>query len=243
MSNVNGVGSSAAVYAGSGFSPSGLSPDALLAYCEMQLDNYGGQISDLMKEQQQQLADQGIVNNLKSQLEQLGAPSDAAHMQTAVQDFQDAINQLPDGDPVKAQLQQECQSMCSQYGYSAGPPLTANQEKFVQAAFAYADNPNDSSALQTLQAMGYDPGLTDTLDTARALQQSAQGTLSAAPTSDQWQGTVDDVANIGGNINSQAQIQMLQLQQLASYQQQAVEQAINLMSKEDSTLLDEAKNA
>ncbi|HEY1694024.1 MAG TPA: hypothetical protein VGG39_17775 [Polyangiaceae bacterium] len=199
-SNVGGTG---------GVDPSGMSPDLLLEYCESQLDNYGSQIDDLMTQQQQQLGDQQVVSNLKSQLEQMGTPQNNTQLQAAYQDYQSAIAQCSDPS-VKQQLTTACADMCS----------------------AYSFNPNEAPASPPT-ALG---GLIPLSPTFLAAIKSPN-----APTDAQWQGTTDAVGTIAGNITSNSQIQMMQLQQLASYQQQATELTINLLGKQDSTLLDEAK--
>jgi hypothetical protein len=265
MSNVSGVSGSTAIY-GSGMG-GGLSPDALIAYCEMQLNSYGSQINDLINQQQQQLADQKVVNDLHSTLEQLGAPKNTGDMLKAYDAYQNAINQLPVGDPTRQALVDACGKMCSDCGYNP-PQLTADQKDQVSALQNFVDNPSEATWQQAQAAelkagttLGEDPyknlaqvhyGLPGT-DFVSDAQLAAKAQVSALqpqgsfsgdpPDSTRWNGVCDGVNAIGSNINSSAQIQMLQLNQLSSYQQQATEQAINLMSKVDSTLLDEAKNA
>jgi hypothetical protein len=244
MSNTSGVTGSAGIYGvtGGSIDPSGMSPDGLLAYCEMQLNNYSGQISELMKQQRQSLADQGIVNQLKATLEQFGTkgPQDAAGMAKAYNAYQQAINALPDGDPVKAQLQQACAKMLSDYNYTPPGPLSPGDQAKLNADLQYVNSPDDHSAPEAGRAAC----LALAKNEITQLQaQSTTGTLGNAPGDGQWGGTTDDVSSIAGNINSQSQLSMLQLQQLSSYQQQATELTINMMNKEDATLLDEAKNA
>ena len=57
-----------------------------------------------------------------------------------------------------------------------------------------------------------------------------------APKNDDWKGTCQGLDNIVGDIKSNAEIQMLSLQDLVSQRQQAVSLACNMMSKEDTSL-------
>ena len=203
MGNVSGVSGSAGVFGAGSVDLSGLSPDAIIGFCESQLNNYGGQLTDLINSQKQQMADQQTVGTLKSQLEQIGTPKSGADLQSAYNDYQTAINALPAGDPVRNQLTAACASMCTTCNF----------------------NPNQASVTTQGPFQGIGAG------------------IFIAPSESQWQGTVDAVGQISDNINSNSQIQMLKINQLSSMDQTAVEQAIQLMSKTDSTLLDEAKNA
>ena len=91
MSSVNGVNGSAGVAGMDALDVTGLSPDAIIGFCEMQLNNYGAQISDLVSQQKQSMADQGVISNLKSQLEQQGKPTNAKQMNQVYNDYQTAL--------------------------------------------------------------------------------------------------------------------------------------------------------
>jgi hypothetical protein len=62
------------------------------------------------------------------------------------------------------------------------------------------------------------------------------------PDSNSWQGTTAAVGGLSDSINQDCQMQMLQLQQLASQQSNALELTTQLLQKVDSTALDIAKN-
>ena len=227
MSSVNGVNGSAGVAGMDALDVTGLSPDAIIGFCEMQLNNYGAQISDLVSQQKQSMADQGVISNLKSQLEQQGKPTNAKQMNQVYNDYQTALAQLPDGDPAKQQLQKACDDMCNTYGYTPPTPLNDTQVSQLQFDQKLGAVPIVGSAFQT--------------EAQQLRDQATVGTLANPPSDAQWQGTVDDVGSVASNLNGQSQIQMLQLNQLSSMNQTAVEQAIQLVGKVDSTLLDEAK--
>jgi hypothetical protein len=243
MSSVGGVNGSSSVYGVGSLDGGmgGMSPDALLEYCQMQMNNLDGQVGDLEKQMQQQINDQKTVKNLQAQLEQFGTdgPSSADDMKNAYNDYQQAISSMPDGDPTKAALQQALTNMCNTYGFRPGRPLTPAEQKDYQLAQnklgldeqrADKVSEDDRAAQQK------------TIDYFNAVQ---QGQLSTKPSDDKgsWQSVTDAVNAIAGQINSDTQMQMLDLQQLASQQQNATELTIQLLQKTDSTLLDVAKNA
>jgi hypothetical protein len=65
--------------------------------------------------------------------------------------------------------------------------------------------------------------------------------LTNPPSNDDWKSTTDAVGNLADDIKSNAEMQMLTLQDLVSQRQQVVELATGMMSKEDETLTDGAK--
>jgi hypothetical protein len=242
MSNVGGVSGSSNVYGVSQLDVTGgMSPDALLSYCQMQMDSLNGQIGGLMQQMQQQTNDEQTVKSLQSQLEQFGSngPGSTDEMQKAYNDYQQAINSMPQGDPTRDALQQACTNMCNAYGFTPAQPLTADQQQQLQQ-------------LQTFVSTCKTAFLTPTGFQNEANAQAQIGTLLAQqngsgpttkPDSTSWQGTTDAVGSIASTINSNAQMQMLEMQNLASQQQNATELSIQLLQKADSTLLDIAKNA
>lgn len=79
------------------------------------------------------------------------------------------------------------------------------------------------------------PGLQDAIN-------AHDGTLGNKPANNDWQGTTDTLSNMADGIKSGAEIQMLQLQDLVSQRQQAVQLASGMMSTEDQTIESEVKN-
>jgi hypothetical protein len=119
------------------------------------------------------------------------------------------------------------------------PAITAAYDK------AIAELPQGSEAQVTLQ--GQLKGLESSCHmtstgTAAPLPAGTIGIPAVIPPdSTSWASTTGAVGDLSSNIKSDAQLQFLQLQDLCSQQQSAVEQATNMMSKEDQTLLDQAK--
>jgi hypothetical protein len=234
MSNVSGVGSTsgAGYVSGGGIDASGMSPDGILAYCEFQLNGLGNQTDQLIQQQETQLSQQQAIESVQTTLESFGTngPSSASQMQTCVAAFQQAIKNLPPNDPVAAQLSNQMATMVKQYGYVA-PGLTDSQQQQL--------NLDEANPLENVAMEFVDPAQ----DAATLTDIQANGQLSTKPSDNggMWQSTTDDLGNLASNIKANANIQMLSLQNLTSQMQQAVEQSTQLMSSEDSTLLDQAK--
>jgi uncharacterized protein YgfB (UPF0149 family) len=219
--------------------PEGVSPDALLEYCNMQLSGLDTQMDSLMNQQESQLHEQEAVQQVQTTLEQFGSngPQNATDMATCVSAFQTAIASLPPGDPVAGQLQTQCTSMESTYGYTAGQSLSSSQQSQLSDAQAIvAKGPPD---LMTDPA-GYMQYQAAQL-TVSSLNGVENGSLGKAPANNQWQGTTDALGNLASDIKSNAEIQMLQLQDLVSQRQQVTEMTTQMMTTEDNTLLDQAK--
>lgn len=248
MSNVGGVNGSSSVYGVGSFDGGmgGMSPDALLEYCQMQMSNLSGQVDGLEKQMQQQTDDQQTVKNLQAQIEQIGGsngPQSVQDMQKVYDAYQQAINSMPDGDPTKAALQKECDDTFGSNGYDFHPAqaLTPEQQQQLKndqdIINKKVDLPNEQAAQKwqkIVEAAKKDMA---------SLQDQQTGSIGKKPDSQSWKGTVEGVGNIASQINSDFQMQMLDLQQLASQQQNATELTIQLLQKTDSTLLDVAKNA
>jgi hypothetical protein len=198
-----------------------MTPDGIIAYCQMQLGNIDTQLNGLVQEQYKQIQEQQTVAKLKSALEQFGnkGPQTGADMDQCVAAFNQAIDSLPEGDPLRTDLQGRRDAMENKYGYQ--PPTSAPiTTPSVNAAPAVSEGPFYYKGVVT-----------------------GGSQLTAAPTDGQWQGTIDDVGGIASTLSSNSQIQMLQISNLSSAQQTAVEQAINMLNKLDGTLTDIAKNA
>jgi hypothetical protein len=232
-----------------------LSPDSLLAYCQIQLGDLDGQITTQMNAQKTALREREAVQSAQSVLGQFGTagPANATDMQTCVTALDNAAAQLPADDPVRAQLADFRAQMCVQYDFTPARPLTqAEQSELTiipdfQTPVSVGDRPNASPAQSQAQsqqsqlesqAQSQAQARIDTLH-----QLETTGVLGKVPDKDtkEWQGTTDALANITDDIKSNAEIQMLQLQDLVSQRQQAVQLASGIMGKEDQTLESQAK--
>jgi hypothetical protein len=234
MSNVSAVnGSYASPINGSG-GIAGLSPDALLEYCQTQLGGLDTEIKNSIKQQNLALQEREAAEQAQGVLEQYGdqGPTDAPGMQKCVDALNQAISSLPAGDPVAAKLQNFENSMCKQYNFTPGRALTPAEQR------QYASVMSTPSGWTTGGISGGIPFIANGNAPAAAgqFQTIENGTLGTPPQNNDWKGTCDALSNIVGDIKSGAEIQMLQLQDLVSQRQQAVSLACGMMSKEDSSL-------
>lgn len=229
MSNVGNVTQTGAVNTNNLVNPEGVSPDALLEYCSMQLQGLDSQMDTMMNAQQSQLQEQEAVQQVNTTLEQFGStgPQTTADMQTCVQAYQTAIQSLPPGDPVAAQLQTQCNAMETTYGYTTPAPLSSSDQLTLSNA-------------QAVVAAGPSGGMQYTMAMIE-VQSLTGGNLTHPPVNNEWQGTTDALSNLASDVKSNSEIQMLQLQDLVSQRQDVTEMTTQMMTTEDSTLLDEAK--
>jgi hypothetical protein len=239
MSNVNmGSASGAAgVASATPFTASGMSPDELLEYCSMQLGGLDTEMTNQMNQQTLELNEREAVESAETALEAFGTagPQTPAQFQTCENAISKAAASLPPGDPVSAQLTSFGSQIATQYGYTAPQPLTP-----VEIATLKSQVPlmmiNGDGSIKLLFSLAPLP------QGAQALVDTNNGSLTSAPANSDWQGTTDTLSNMADGIKSGSEIQMLTLQDLVSQEQQAVQLASGMMSTENQTLEDVAKN-
>jgi hypothetical protein len=219
-----------------------MSPDSLLAYCQIQLSDLDDQVTTQMNSQQLSLEERTAVQNVETTLESFGdqGPTTGDQMHTCVVAIQNAINQLPAGDPVAAQLEAQGNQMVAQYGYKETDPVASPPAGSPTANLGPPPANGTPATLPAPPAHGAPPL---TLPAAPPATPSSTPiyTLSNPPKNDEWKGTTDAMGNLADSIKSNAEMQMLSLQDLVSQRQQVVELATGMMSKEDETLTDGAK--
>jgi hypothetical protein len=231
MSNAFGVnGSSTPTYVPStGFDATvtTMSPDALLEYCRMQLGDLDGQVTTQMNAQKLALRQREAVQSAQTAFEKFGTdgPRTPPEMGTCVTAIDNAIAQLPPNDPTAAKLAEFRKEVCDQYQFTPGRPLTQSEQfelNFDEATLSAATTAHGGSSLQS------------TIDSLHKIENG----VFKAPNKDakEWQATVDTLSTAAADIKSNAEIQMLQLQDLVSQRQQAVQLASGMMNKEDQTL-------
>ena len=243
MNNVSGVGGAPAPSCDVLVGTAGLSPDALLAYCQMQLGALDTQIGNDMQQQQTQLQERTAVQQAQSALQQFGTtgPQTGADFQKCLDAIDQAAAGLPAGDPVAAQLQQFKQSIITQYGYKDQVPGQVDPGTSVYVMRTSNGGAGVSIGRPTnVLEPGGNAVVTATL-VPPPTQVSLTGVLTNPPQNGQWQGTTDALGNIADAIKSNSEIQMLSLQDLVSQRQQAVSLASGMMTSEDQTLQNEAK--
>ncbi len=219
-----------------------LSPEALLAYCEIQLGSLDGQITTQMTVQEDAAREREAINNVKTTLGKYGTdgPQNADSMQVCIGAIDSAISNLGPADPVAAQLASFRDSMIHDYGFVAPRELTSDEKQHLIRDQGQIDaNTGDDPTPETSNnpnPVSYQQDL-DMLT-------SGQGGSFTSPTDGNaisWQARMDQLNNIDDNTKSSAEVQMLTLQDLVSQRQQAVSLTTNMMSKEDQSLEEEAK--
>jgi len=210
-----------------------VSADSLLAYCQMQLDGLDGEIKVQTDAQNTALKEREAIQQAQQVLEQFGTdgPQNPTDMQTCYNALGKVIDQLGPNDPAAEQVAQFRDSMCNQYGYKPARPLTQAENTELEID-------------QANEGMGGLMGGVFAANASTLQEISTTGTLGRAPdaSSKEWSGTTDALDNIAGDIKDGAEIQMLQLQDLVSQRQAAVQLVTNMMSKMDDSTLSIAKN-
>jgi hypothetical protein len=244
MNSVSQTTGSNNVYAADSLTgATGLSPEALLAYCQQQLGGLDDEIRGSINQQNLELREREAAESAQGVLESFGdnGPQSQDDMQKCVDALNKAINSLPAGDPVAAELTSFKQSMESQYGFTEGQPgraLTPEEQKTYDNVKKSFDD-SSTHAKDQKEGPGHTSGAYQ--DAVAPYEQIMNGTQSnwdssKAPKNNDWKGTCTTLDNYVGDIKSNAEIQMLSLQDLVSQRQQAVSLACSMMSKEDSSL-------
>jgi hypothetical protein len=239
MSNSFGVnGNTTVSYSNAGFDAgvTNMSPDSLLAYCQMQLGDLDTQVNNQMTAQKTALREREAVESAQTALGRFGTagPQKPEDMQKCVDALNSAIAQLPPGDPVAGQLSDFRDKMTTQYGYAPGRRLTGAEELELSAA--------ETEAAGTYGTLADQQAARRASDDVNRLHAIEQGTFTR-PNADnkEWQGTTDALNIISNDIKSSAEIQLLQLNNLVSQRQQAISLCSGMMSRTDQTLEDQAK--
>lgn len=248
MSNVNGIDGSPGYYPVDGTSGTPfMSSDALLEYAQMQLSGLDGEVDNQMKSQEMQLRERQAVESAEQVINGFGTdgPQSGADMDKCVQALDNAIASLPPGDPVAAQLQDYEKGITSKYGYVPAQPLTADQQAQLAQAQAVLAKPVSPiiSANGSVTFEWATPERQNAELTVQSLQSQQTSQLNHPPDkgNKEWQGDTDALSNIADDIKSNAEIQMLQLQDLVSQRQQAVQLVSGMLSKQDQALEDLTK--
>ena len=101
-----------------------LTPDALLAFCNTQLQGIDNQVNTYMAQQNTQLQEKDALQQAQQVLEAAGpnGPQTADQYNQMIGSMQQVVESLPDGDPVKAQIQSLMQTMSTAaVGTNASP--------------------------------------------------------------------------------------------------------------------------
>ncbi len=248
MSNTYGVNGSAPLSYPTGYDTgmTTLSADSLLAYCQLQLGDLDGQINDQMTQQKTALREREAVESAQNVLGGYGTagPQDPDSMQKCVDALDNAMAQLPTADPVRAQLDAFKTKMIGDYDYQAAQQLSGPEQTQLAQAQTAASAPigyvNQGPPGQA--AVADTSSQVTATNTVNLLETKQNGTFTKPnPDQKQWEGTTQALSTISDDIKSNAEIQLLQLQDLVSQRQQAIQLCSGMMSKTDQTLEDQAK--
>jgi hypothetical protein len=189
-----------------------VSPDALLEYCQIQLGGLDSQITDQVNQQNKMLAERTAVEHVQTALENFG---------TQGPQNRDQMTQCVDA------FQKAIASL------PTGDPVAAQLQTQCDAM---------------TKQYGYDAGGTPTAAVVLPIRTlltnltfGTQAGLANPPQNDDWKGTTDALSTLAGDVKSNAEIDMLNLQDLVSQRQQAVQLCSGIMSKTDQTLEAQAK--
>jgi hypothetical protein len=207
-----------------------LSPDAMIAFCQVQLSDLDQQISDDMKWQNTQVADRKLIAQVQDTLQSFGTqgPQSGTDMQKCIDGFTTAIDAMDPSDPNRVTLQAQLDAMKSAFPYT---PAILGTEKAPMLPSSIAK----VSPLAAWSGSGASAGTTSETTPVMLPEQFTK------PVDLQWKGTTDSLNTVVDNIKSGAEIQLLQLQDLIAQRQRAVETATGMMTKTDQTLEDQAR--
>lgn len=219
-----------------------MSADSLLVYCQGQLDGLDGEISDRMNAQKLKLKEREALENVQQVLGSYGAAGpDGAGFDRCLAAIDNAAGSLDAGDPVRSQLEAFRSQIIGDYDYK--PPAVAGGLTPGESATLRADLQKYGTAASDLANSRTTPD--DVAALASQLQQlsAKEGSLGNPPTQDnqRWKATTATLDTYVGDIKSDAEIDMLKLQDLVSQRQQAVQLCSGMMGKTDQTLEDQAK--
>jgi hypothetical protein len=184
------------------------------------------------------MSPEAMLEYCQSKLSQLDGDMNSAIKQqqlqqrecTAVKQAQAALEGFGTEGPQSGPQFQQCVDAIDKAALSLPPgdPVAKELEDFkTSISSQYGYHP------EALLPMSPKPGLSPTL---------IDPALTKKPANSDWQGTTDALKTMADSINSDAEIQMLQLQDLVSQRQQAVQLTSGIMSKEDQTLEGLTKN-
>ncbi len=188
--------------------PNSLTGESLLLYCQTQLGSYDDTISGFLNEQKLNLARKkglsGIENTVKKYLNHL----DQAGVNDILDSFRKAADALPPGDPVRGAIEDKAKEF---YTHTVPAPVTITN----MGMHSFVD-PN--------------PGLSPPPGTPVITAPSGEQIYF---TTEQLTAFAGDVRSMLDNVNGNAEINMIQLQQVMSQRQTAVQLTTSLLAKLD----------
>lgn len=184
-----------------------LTTESLLVYCETRLDSMDGEIRAMMGEQQRAIQQKEVLATLKTEIS-AASQLESGGAYAALDAFNKAIADLPENDPLRAELETARDTMLLY-----GGPIDASA---VQQEHARQAN---------VRALNGEPQVVDA--TAVAYKCSLN--------KDEWTAGLDSVTALSENLGYDAELKMITLQSQVSARQTAISLTTNLLSAVDKS--------
>jgi hypothetical protein len=202
-----------ATFAGADPGASYLTPDALMVYVETRMGQIDTQVKATFSQQERTNAEQGIIRDALAQIQQNSGginTADPAKCQQMEQALEDAYDRLKAMDPRSPELDKLAAVHDQMMASGSGPYDTTNPDgKTVHHHYLSTQSDTPPSTISG------DKGQDSILST------------------DEMKAFVDDLNAINSDMNSDSELQMIQLQSLMSQRQTAIQLATNLVQSLD----------
>lgn len=213
MSTISGVGGAVATTCPSLAPGAGLDGETILLYCQNQLNGLNGEIKVRMAQQRATREQKELLNELRTLLgpyAQGGLPSHMFMEKRAIlQKYAEVIQKLPPGatrDALQASFDKFRSTSCN----NNKPVASANVDDYLNGGAQNIDK---------------DVATPDANPKAKSEEQG--NTVSANEVSE----FIKHLENAGDELNKNAELEMISLQQLISQRQMAIQMTTNLMNK------------
>jgi hypothetical protein len=181
----------------------GLSPDALMAYCQSRLDSIDGQMGDLMTSQNQNAGEVKLINDINSTL----------------QTYDAGLNDKSQCADLETKLQGQVQSLMDEY------PSCPSLDNIVKAYNTVVYSGDGGAAYQ-----GNSTGPSMISLNGEPFQYDKPGPQGDGQlTATEMQGYMQTMSDAASQLNSQSELAMVNLQSLMSQRQTAISLTTNLV--------------
>jgi hypothetical protein len=188
--------------------PSGLTGDALLLYCQTQLGTYDTTINSFLTEQKLNVTRKKALSDVENTVKKYVNHFDQSSVDDIRNAFDKAINALPENDPTRAALVDKLK----EFNSHATPQFDPTPGHFVRIRDNNTSPTNDDLPLAV-------PNMK----------------LVVTYSTEELTAFAGDIHSMLDTVNGNAEINMIQLQQVMSQRQTAVQLTTNLLSKLDDT--------
>jgi hypothetical protein len=156
MSNVSSVNGASGVGGWEGIGgAAGLTPDALVAYCSVQLNGIDNEINQYEQKQMSALSEKNAVEAAEKAMNLHSPPQNQEQWDQMVDGIRSAEAQLPADDPVRAQLEKQVDDIQNKYcqGLASDPhyPSEGEWSADVSAMKDVEGNVSGQAEIQMIQ--------------------------------------------------------------------------------------------